>query len=172
MIKMIVGSIAILLGLTGVTVFFPAFLTILSGTIPILLIMGGCLAIYLWYDSDSQDLEEAAADHDDISSSDTNIDKPPTEPKQEKATQDVTKPEDIEKAENQPAKPESVQTAAKDTNTSPPDADQPKLVGNTGSLVFHLPDCKFSKSKNCTAFFGNREEAIQQGYKPCGICSP
>jgi len=50
--------------------------------------------------------------------------------------------------------------------------DASKLIGNTGSLVFHSSGCKFSKSKKCTAVFNNREQAIQEGYKPCGICKP
>ncbi len=46
------------------------------------------------------------------------------------------------------------------------------LVGNTDSLVFHKPDCKFAQSKKCTQTFTSREQAMDQGYKPCKVCSP
>ena len=65
------------------------------------------------------------------------------------------------------AKTESIETVVQENipNTS-------KWIGNTGTLVFHSSGCKFSKSKKCTAVFNNREQAIQEGYKPCGICKP
>ena len=48
-------------------------------------------------------------------------------------------------------------------------------VLNTNSHVFHYADCssvsKMSE-KNKAYFSGTREEAIAQGYKPCGICHP
>ena len=50
--------------------------------------------------------------------------------------------------------------------------DTSKFIGNTGTLVFHSSDCKYSKSKKCTADFNTKEEAIQDGYKPCGTCKP
>ena len=50
--------------------------------------------------------------------------------------------------------------------------DTSKFIGNTGTLVFHSSDCKYSKSKKCTADFNTKEEAIQEGYKPCGTCNP
>ena len=50
--------------------------------------------------------------------------------------------------------------------------DTSKLIGNTGTLVFHSPDCQYSKSEKCTAIFSTREEAIQKGFKACGTCKP
>ena len=47
-----------------------------------------------------------------------------------------------------------------------------KLIGNTGTLVFHSSGCQYSESKKCTAVFNTGEEAIQKGYKPCGTCKP
>lgn len=44
--------------------------------------------------------------------------------------------------------------------------------GNTQSHVFHRPGCRYYNCKNCTAVFRSREEAINAGYKPCGVCSP
>ena len=50
--------------------------------------------------------------------------------------------------------------------------DTSKFIGNTGTLVFHSPDCQYSKSEKCTAIFSTREEAIQKGFKACGTCKP
>jgi hypothetical protein len=44
------GAIAAVIGLIGLTVWFPAFLTLLAGAIPIMLLLGGGLAIYLGFD--------------------------------------------------------------------------------------------------------------------------
>jgi hypothetical protein len=44
------------------------------------------------------------------------------------------------------------------------------LHGNTGSRLFHRPDCKFYEGKECTARFVSREEAVAAGYKPCRLC--
>ncbi|MCE1245505.1 MAG: hypothetical protein LWY06_02550 [Firmicutes bacterium] len=40
--------------------------------------------------------------------------------------------------------------------------------------VFHLPTCKWaSKIKQSNAvYFVKREDAVKQGYKPCGVCKP
>ena len=44
--------------------------------------------------------------------------------------------------------------------------------GNIKSKVFHQPNCPQYDCKNCVREFKTREEAIQAGYKPCGICKP
>lgn len=62
----------------------------------------------------------------------------------------------------------STETSIKDKSTG----GTVKLLGNTESNVFHSSDCKFSKSENCTAVFNDRDKAVEQGYKPCGVCKP
>jgi len=44
------GAIAAVIGLIALTVWFPAFLQLLAGAIPIMLLLGGGLAIYLGFD--------------------------------------------------------------------------------------------------------------------------
>ena len=44
------GAIAALLGLIGIVAWFPQFLTVIAGTIPVVLLLGGALAIYLGID--------------------------------------------------------------------------------------------------------------------------
>jgi len=44
--------------------------------------------------------------------------------------------------------------------------------GNTRSSVFHQSACKDYNCKNCTIGLSSREEAINLGYRPCGMCRP
>jgi len=44
--------------------------------------------------------------------------------------------------------------------------------GNTVDHIFHKSSCRYYKSKNNTAIFKTREEAIKAGYRPCKICKP
>ena len=56
------GAIAALLGLIGIVAWFPQFLTVIAGTIPVMLLLGGALAIYLGIDElkDTWKQEESA----------------------------------------------------------------------------------------------------------------
>ena len=44
------GVIAVILGVIGIVAWFPQFLTVVAGTIPVMLLLGGALAIYLGVD--------------------------------------------------------------------------------------------------------------------------
>ncbi|MFH2219399.1 MAG: hypothetical protein ABII68_07045 [Pseudomonadota bacterium] len=44
------GAVAAVLGLIGLSVWFKPFLQVLAGTIPIMLLIGGGLALYLGFD--------------------------------------------------------------------------------------------------------------------------
>lgn len=44
--------------------------------------------------------------------------------------------------------------------------------GNVNSKVFHRQGCRYYNCKNCTAEFMSREEAVEAGYRPCGVCRP
>ncbi|MBF0225569.1 MAG: hypothetical protein HQK76_08960 [Desulfobacterales bacterium] len=44
------GAIASVLGLLGLAVWFKAFLNLLAGALPIMLLLGGGLALYLGFD--------------------------------------------------------------------------------------------------------------------------
>lgn len=50
-----------------------------------------------------------------------------------------------------------------------------EYVLNTNSHRFHYPSCQSAASiapGNRDVFHGTRDELIQQGYKPCGVCKP
>ena len=72
------GAIAAALGLIGIVVWWKEFLTVLAGTIPIMLLLGGALAIYLGFD----ELKETWKKEDDD---------------QDTAIGDETETEDVEK---------------------------------------------------------------------------
>lgn len=44
------GAVAAVLGVIGIVAWFPQFLTVVAGTIPVMLLLGGALAIYLGVD--------------------------------------------------------------------------------------------------------------------------
>ena len=58
------GAIAAILGLVGIVAWFPQFLAVAGGTIPIMLLLGGALAIYLGVDElkDTWSKEEETAE--------------------------------------------------------------------------------------------------------------
>jgi len=53
------GAIAVILGVIGIVAWFPQFLTVLAGTIPAMLLLGGALAIYLGVDELKDTWKEA-----------------------------------------------------------------------------------------------------------------
>jgi hypothetical protein len=57
------GAIAAILGVIGITVWFKEFLDVLAGVIPVMLLLGGALALYLGFDElkDSWKKDDAAA---------------------------------------------------------------------------------------------------------------
>ncbi len=44
------GAIAAVIGVIGLAIWFGAFLQLLAGAIPVMLLLGGCLALYLGFD--------------------------------------------------------------------------------------------------------------------------
>ena len=48
-------------------------------------------------------------------------------------------------------------------------------VLNTSSKKFHLPECSGArdmKESNRQDYQGNRDQLLEQGYTPCGLCHP
>ena len=144
--KLIGGAICVILGVIGFTSYFPEFIGLLMGSIPVVLILAGALVIYLNYDNDSSD-----SDNDD-------------ETKPEPVEAEAVKPETVE--------PESVDTDLVESVDIAQPEGAPNFVGNSNSLVFHNPDCKFAQNIKNEVAFNTREEAIEKEYKPCGVCKP
>lgn len=53
-----------------------------------------------------------------------------------------------------------------------PKTDSGPYRGNTQSLIFHRPDCRWYACTHCTRIFSTPQEAIEKGYRPCSICRP
>jgi methylphosphotriester-DNA--protein-cysteine methyltransferase len=51
-------------------------------------------------------------------------------------------------------------------------AEGKEYHGNTRSHVFHRSSCQYYSCRNCTAQFETAQEAIDNGYRPCGLCEP
>jgi uncharacterized membrane protein YukC len=60
------GAVAAVLGLIGLSVWFGEFLQLLAGAIPVMLLLGGGLALYLGFD----ELKETWKKDDTVSNSD------------------------------------------------------------------------------------------------------
>ena len=53
-----------------------------------------------------------------------------------------------------------------------PMAESAAYIGNRNSGVFHQPTCHSLPSSRNAVPLESWEEAIQQGYRPCGNCKP
>lgn len=53
-----------------------------------------------------------------------------------------------------------------------PKAEGAAYIGNKKSKVFHRPTCQNLPSSQNTVSLETRDEAIEQGYRPCGNCKP
>ena len=62
------GAIAAVLGLIGIVAWFPQFLTVLAGTVPVMLLLGGALAIYLGVDELKDTWKKAETPEEDSGS--------------------------------------------------------------------------------------------------------
>jgi len=85
---------------------------------------------------------------------------------------------DKKKADSKPVKETPSSTPAgksgvtADKNTPAKSVATGDYHGNTVDHIFHKSSCRYYKSKNNTAIFKTREEAIKAGYRPCKICKP
>jgi beta-lactamase superfamily II metal-dependent hydrolase len=66
----------------------------------------------------------------------------------------------------------TVATSIKADNSSVPSSSPGGYIGNKNSRIFHLPDCQSLPQPHNRAIINSREEAISQGYSPCGNCNP
>lgn len=48
----------------------------------------------------------------------------------------------------------------------------PGYVANPATAVFHRIDCRAARNLSGTPLFTSAEDAILEGYRPCGLCRP
>ena len=67
-------------------------------------------------------------------------------------------------------------TPGRDGQTSPQpsqsESAQETYIGNLNSKVFHREDCPNLPAEQNRIIFSSREEAVEEGYTPCGNCKP
>ena len=83
----------------------------------------------------------------------------------------------VKQDEQKPATvtPTPSQEPEKQEPTTGSEASQADYILNTNTKKFHYPTCSSvndMKEKNKQEFFGTRDEAISNGYSPCGRCKP
>lgn len=67
-------------------------------------------------------------------------------------------------------------TPGRDSQASPQpsqsESAQETCIGNLNSKVFHREDCPNLPAEQNRVVFSSREEAVEEGYSPCGNCKP
>ncbi|MGA1826529.1 MAG: hypothetical protein ACMUIP_17895 [bacterium] len=86
------GVIAIVIGVIGIIFFFSKFLTILAGTIPIMLICGGLIALFIGF----SEIKDSLKKDEDTTFSDYKVPEVPEVPKKEEKVEKVEKPDRVE----------------------------------------------------------------------------
>ncbi|NDY71586.1 hypothetical protein DO021_08175 [Desulfobacter hydrogenophilus] len=193
--KFIIGALVLLIGVPGFSFTFSNFLNFLSGLIPVLMILGGAIAVYLGIEElkQSDDSETTVEPEDQpIERIEKNAENPekekdpvldmqeikpvpePIEKTEEKITD---KPEEQPEAETQQESASPSTLPQQPTESLTPEAEEPavesvQFKGNIETLVFHTVECNFASGKNCSMDFTTKEEAEAQGYKPCKVCMP
>ncbi len=67
---------------------------------------------------------------------------------------------------------EKPQTADSSGESSASTATSGNFIGNTRSLKFHLPSCRYLPAEKNRVYFQTRDDAISQGFVPCKVCKP
>jgi competence protein ComEC len=58
------------------------------------------------------------------------------------------------------------------TNPTSPTVNEQYYIGNVNSLRFHRPSCSSLPAEHNRIIHETREDAISEGYQPCGTCRP
>ncbi|WP_462268588.1 Ada metal-binding domain-containing protein [Desulfobacter sp.] len=174
--KFIIGALVLLIGVPGFSFNFFNFLNFLAGLIPVLMILGGAIAVYLGIEElkQSDNESEPVLDKQDINPAPEPTEK--TEATNTDETNEQPEPE-IQQASESPATltqqpAESLAPEVEAPEVETPADERVQFKGNIETLVFHSVTCNFASGKNCSMDFTTKEEAEAQGYKPCKICIP
>lgn len=193
--KFIIGALVLLIGVPGFSFTFSNFLNVSAGLIPVLMILGGAIAVYLGIEElkqsdDSETTVEAERQHIEKTEEssenskkesepvlDTQKIKPVPEPIEQTKEKITDKPDDQPEPERQQESASPSALPQQPAESSAPEAEEPaaesvQFKGNIETLVFHTVACNFASGKNCCIDFTTKEEAETQGYKPCKVCMP
>ncbi|MGD9826782.1 hypothetical protein [Desulfobacter sp.] len=191
--KFITGALLLLIGISGFSFNFMNFLNFAAGLVPVLMVIGGALAVYLGIEELKQSDNsgnQAKAEPPQTQQEELNKE---TTGKSENQTKPVPDTQSTDPAPETPIKTEEKsadkqQDAQPEEKASPPPISSSQVTetpapeevlaagarvqfkGNIETLVFHSVACNFASGKNCSMEFTTKEEADAQGYKPCKIC--
>lgn len=192
--KFITGALILLIAIPGFSFNFFNFLIFVAGLVPVLMIIGGALAVYLGIEelkqSDNNDnqakIESPHTQQEELNQESTGKlegktklipDTQSTKPVPETPIKIEEKRADKQQEEAQPEKKAEHPSTATSQVTEPPASEEAapadasvQFKGNIETLVFHSVTCNFASGKNCSMDFTTKEEAEAQGYKPCKIC--
>lgn len=70
-----------------------------------------------------------------------------------------------------PSRNETIPTNPTAVNQAPDDFGR-EYIGNKNTKKFHLPTCYTLPQENNRVYFTSREQAVSEGYSPCGNCRP
>ncbi len=70
------------------------------------------------------------------------------------------------------SKNENIQTNETVTEKTKTADMETMYIGNKNSKKFHRPDCSSLPAEKNRVELSSREEAINSGYSPCGLCLP
>lgn len=59
-----------------------------------------------------------------------------------------------------------------DTQVTNTNTENTVYIGNVNSKKFHTENCSSLPSESNSVYFNSRNEAISEGYEPCGRCNP
>jgi hypothetical protein len=173
--KLIIGgAIAIILSIVGFAYFFSEFLKFLAGTIPIILLLSGGVALYIYREMRCDECEEDGEPKSCLSS-ETEPSGDNAQPWQQEAAEepvDTSVAEKKEEAQPETAEEPPAESVAEETSAGAAASESDGCIGNEESKVFHKLDCQYAKSKKCTAEFTTADEAVAAGFKACGVCKP
>jgi len=177
-------------GVVLFSIFLTSFLQLMAGMIPVGLLVGGGVAVYMnrshlipgrFRKSEPAPLEQVPVDASSVKVPPATEKRTPPPVKASPVVEVKTLPsaeetsvaEKIEVPQTEPVPEDVLPVEEKPDNVAETSgAGDAGLVGNEDSLVFHAPDCKFAASKKCTVVFSSRKAAVEKGYKPCGVCKP
>jgi len=187
--KFIIGALVLLIGIPGFSFNFLNFLNFALGLVPVLMILGGALAVYLGLeelrqsDNNQAKLESPHTQQKELNQESTEKSEDKTKPAPDTQSTKLAPETQIEekstdKQEEAPpeekASPSSTSFSHITERPAPEEAASASVQfkGNVETLVFHSVACNFANGKNCSMEFTTKEEAEAQGYKPCKICMP
>ena len=153
-----------------------------SGKVKLIAAGTCCFWLFLSFSNpnDNPPNSQPAAQAVETTTVSSSTDPEPVEDKQTENAQDASKNEtdSAQDASAQTATAPAVTPSASTARTSQKTASassfstEVSYLGNPKSMKFHRPSCRTIKHPENFVAISSRDEAIADGYTPCGVCKP